>query len=171
MKRLLLTATATVMLAAAILAANVAPASAADVPIGTFGCIFGSGQRTVPAGSTIVVRFGDAEVNRGALRNFLNDQTTTVALNGGAPVDVSGLYGAPSQSPDGTWASIGFFPTGITLASPGDQMTFTFTLSLAHRLAEPLNGPVAWELGFTPGQPLFSGPGVVINGTCTVTAV
>jgi hypothetical protein len=66
--------------------------------------------------------------------------------------------------------SVGRFPTGITLTNPGDSLTVTFTVSLAHQLAEELNGPVGFALGFQPGPPIFSGPGVVINGTCTVTA-
>jgi hypothetical protein len=171
MKRLLLAVVATVALATAMLATDVASASAADVTIGGFGCITGSHQRTVPAGSTIVIRFGFIDFDRGVLTNLLQDQTTTSSLNEGAPIDVSGLYATPTQNPDGTWETLAFFHTGITLANPGDTMTFTLTVSLAHQFAEELNGPVAFDEGFTPGPPAFSGPGVIVNGSCTVTAV
>jgi hypothetical protein len=171
MKRLFLTAVAAMALATAILTTAVAPASAADVTVGGFGCILGGHQRTVPAGSTIVVRFGFIDFNRGVLTNLINDQTTTSTLNGGAPIDLSGLYPVPTKNPDGTWETLAFFHTGITLANPGDTMTFTLTVSFAHELAEELNGPVAFDMGFEPGPPAFSGPGVVINGSCKVTAV
>jgi hypothetical protein len=171
MKRLLLTAMTTVALATAVLLTGVAPASAADLTVGGFGCVTGSHHRTVPAGSTIVVRFGFIDFNRGVLTNLIHDQTTTSSLNGGALIDVSGLYPTPTQNPDGTWETLPFFHTGVTLANPGDTLTFTLTVSFAHRFAEELNGPVAFDMGVTPGPPVFSGPGVVINGSCTVTAV
>src|SRR5690242_10281960 len=145
MKRLLLAVVAAVALATAMLATDVAPASAADATIGGFGCITGSHQRTVPAGSTVVIRFGFIDFNRGVLTNLLQDQTTTSSLNEGAPIDVSGLYATPTHNPDGTWETLAFFHTGITLANPGDTMTFTLTVSLAHQFAEELNGPVAFD--------------------------
>jgi hypothetical protein len=171
MKRLLLTAVATTALAAATLAVSATPASAADATVGGFGCILGNGQRTVPAGSTIVIRFGFIDVNRGELTNLLHDQTTTSSLNGGAPIDVSGLYATPTKNTDGSWETLALFNTGITLANPGDTMSFTLTVSLAHVFAEVLNGPVGFALGFTPGPPNFSGPGAIVDGSCTVTAV
>jgi plastocyanin len=80
----------------------------------------------------------------------------------GPTVDVSGQYGAPTQQADGSWVSYGFYPTGVTLANVGDTMTFTITISVSHRIADVTS---------EPGVPLFGGPGVVLGGTCTVTAV
>src|SRR6476620_6615486 len=96
-KRLLLISVATLTLASAVLATDVVPASAADVTIGGLGCVTGSQQRTVPAGSTIVIRFGFIDFNRGVLTNLSQDQTTTISLNGGGPIDVSGLYPVPTK--------------------------------------------------------------------------
>ena len=139
--------------------------------VGGFGCILGSGQRTVPAGSTIVIRFGFTDFNRGELTNLLLDQATTLSLNGGTPIDVSGLYPTPTQLPGSTWETLAFFNTGITLANPGDSMTFSLTVSLARQYADEMNGPAAFDQGFTPAPPVFSGPGAIADGTYTVTAV
>jgi hypothetical protein len=94
-------------------------------------------------------------------------------VNNGAPVNVNSLYGPPHQNPDGSWQVDLIYPTGITLANPGDSMTFTENLTLSRRVAEVLNGPVGFaDFGFFPGAPLFSGPGPYPGtpATCTVTA-
>ena len=172
MKRLLHTAVATAALAAAMLAASATPAGAADTTVSATGCIFASGgQVTRPAGSTIIVRFVNLEANLGILTEWLEAQTTTLALNGSAPIDVSSLYSPPEERPQGGWISAWNYPTGITLVNPGDSMSFTVTVTLSHRLAEVTNGPFGFGLGFEPGPPMFSGPGVFLSGTCTVTAV
>jgi hypothetical protein len=78
------------------LAIGVAPAAAADVTLPAGHCFFaGGGQITEPAGSTITITFADAEVNLGMLEDFLGAETTALTLNGGAPVDVSALFGPP----------------------------------------------------------------------------
>ena len=69
------------------------------------------GPPTVPAGSRIVLRFGWAQKNKGLVQNFLKAQTSTVSLNGGAPIDVSDSYGpiekfSPNpEFPDGGFRS------------------------------------------------------------------
>jgi hypothetical protein len=172
MKRPLLTAVATTALAAGLLAVSATPAIAADTTISTGTCVLVSGgQVTVPAGSTIFVRYGDADVSRGMVTDWLQAQTTTLTLNGGVPIDVSGLFGPPTQRPAGDWVSVLSYPTGITLTNPGDSLTFTVTTTLSHLFAEEFNGPVGFEAGYEPGPPFFSGPGVYFTGTCTVTAV
>jgi hypothetical protein len=75
------------------------------------------------------------------------------------------------EQPNGTWLSTWVYPTGITLANPGDTLTFTVTTTLSHLFAEETNGPVGFGLGFLPGLPIFSGPGVYFTGSCTITAV
>jgi hypothetical protein len=105
------------------------------------------------------------------LQDFLAAQTTTLTLSGGAPIGVSSLYETPSQASNGAWVSRWTYPTGITLAQPGDTLTFTITITLWHLFAEETNGPVGATFGFAPGPPTFSGPGVYFTGSCTVTAV
>jgi hypothetical protein len=144
---------------AAVLASSTA---AADSVVGATNCLLvNGGQVTRPAGSTIVVRNGFATKNYGIDVNFLNAQTTTLSVNGGPAVDISGSYGAPTQVSDGSWRSDAFYATGVTLANPGDTMTFTISVSVSHRVA---------DVQSEPGQPLFGGPGVIFSGTCTVTA-
>jgi len=159
--------------AAAALAIGAGTARAANVVVHLGRCLGNGGQATVPAGSTISVFTGFFEVNRGVLQNFFNAQTTTLSVNNGAPVNVNSLYGPPHQNPDGSWQVDLIYPTGITLANPGDSMTFTENLTLSRQVAEVLNGPVGFaDFGFFPGAPLFSGPGPYPGtpATCTVTA-
>jgi len=143
-------------------------ALAADVFVGAGGCILANGGHvTRPAGSTIVIRHGDLEVNRGVLTNFLRAQSTSVTVNGGNAIDLSNSWGEPTRQPDGTWVATVVYSTGVLLANPGDTMTFSIDVSVAHQIAQVTNGLP----GFSPGPPLFAGPGTVFSGTCTVTAV
>ena len=155
------------VIAAALVATSIAAmiassATAADNVVGATNClIVNGGQVTRPAGSTIVVRNGFATKTYGLNVDFLKAETTTISVNGGPAVDISNLYGAPMQPNGGGWVSNTFYPTGVTLANPGDTMTFTISVSLSHRFADVMADP---------GQPLFGGPGVIFSGTCTVTA-
>jgi hypothetical protein len=154
------------VLALAIAAGVLAPVAAgADVNVNAFHCFATGGTATVAPGSTIVVRQGFAEQTRGVLTAFLGAQTSTVSVNGGPTVDVSGAYSAPTQAPDGSWSSFVNYPTGITLAS-GDSLSFTFTLSLSHVVPEVLIPPEGGE----PGRPVFGSPATPHVWTCTVTA-
>jgi hypothetical protein len=143
-------------------------ATAADTFVGTGNCILANGGHVErPAGSTIVIRNGYQTKNYGLLNVWLGAQTTTLSVNGGAPVDVSNLYGAPTQLSNGLWLASETYPTGVTLANPGDTLTFRITISVSHRIADVTNGIE----GYDPGKPLFGGPGVIWDATCTVTAV
>src|SRR5579862_6980396 len=141
----------------AALAMGVATARAGDVIVHSGSCEAAGGNTTVPAGSTINMFGGEYEVNSGLVQNWLNDQTTVVSVNGGPSVNIDTLYSAPSLShplggaPDGTWLTSFVYPTGITLANPGDSLTFTITITLAHLLAEQVNGPIGFAIGFPPG--------------------
>lgn len=166
MRRLTLVAVA---MTATVAVFAVGQASAADVNVGAGGCILTNGGHvTRPAGSTITIRWGVFETNKGIAMSYLTAQSTSISVNGGEPVDVSGSYGAPTLQPDGTWTTAVSYPTGVTLANPGDTFTFSITVSLDHSLAEVTNGLD----GFTPGPPIFWPEGsTYISGTCTVTAV
>jgi len=157
-------AVAAAMVAAAFMAAT---ANAADVRVGAGACGLHNGQATVPAGSTVTVRSGEGEVNRGNLVSFLNAQTTTVSVNGGSSVDYSASYTAPEQRADGAWISVFDAPTGVTLANPGDTMRFILQVTLSRPLAEVTNG----FPGYEPGKPIISAAGIYEFVDCTVTAV
>jgi hypothetical protein len=143
-------------------------AAAADSLVGTGNCILANGGHVErPAGSTIVVRNGYQTKNYGLLGVFLAAQTTTLPVNGGAPVDVSNLYGAPTQLSDGLWLASETYQTGVMLVNPGDTVTFRITMSVSHQITDVTNGIDGYE----PGRPLFGGPGVIWDASCTVTAV
>jgi hypothetical protein len=143
---------------------EVARADAPGTPttVNAFGCIVSNaGHVTRPAGSTIVIRQGFSDHPRGVLVDFLGGQTTLLSVNDAQMVDVSDQWTEPVEQPSGFWLSAVEYPTGVTLAQPGDQMRFTFSLVVG--------GPVP-EAALEPGQPAFNGPGLAFGGTCTVTA-
>ena len=154
---------AAITVALGIAAAFASSAAAADSVVGATNCLLvNGGQVTRPAGSTIVVRSAFATNNYGLSVAFRAAETTTVSVNGGPAVDISGLYEAPAQPNGGSWGSVALYPTGVTLANPGDTMTFSISVSVSHLIA---------DVQPEPGRPLFGGPGVIFSGTCTVTAV
>ena len=71
----------------------------AEEIIHLFRCADEGGKSTVPAGSRIVLLFGWSAKNRGLVQAFLNAQTTTISLNGAAPIDISDSYGPIRQVP------------------------------------------------------------------------
>src|SRR5919197_732200 len=91
------------------------------------------------------------------------DGTSTVGVygcfvNGGSPIDASGLYDAPMvRDPDG-WVSFASVPTGVVLA-PGESATLSFTLAVSHRVTDGLvfaNGDSGKPLFFEPGAITYS---------------
>lgn len=155
-------AIATTVAAMAVAAVLASSAAAADSVVGAANCLLANGgQVTRPAGSTIVVRNGFSTKTYGLDADFLNAQATSLSVDGGPAIDISGLYGKPTQQADGSWRTDAYYPTGVTLANPGDTMTFTISMSVSHVIA---------DVGPEPGKPLFGGPGVIFSGTCTVTA-
>ena len=163
---------------AAALAIGVGTARAGNVVVVHTGHCVGAlnGYATVPAGSTVDMFMGSYDANKGVVTNWLHDQTSVVTVNGGPPVNVDSLYTAPSTiqpyggAPQGAWLTYFVYPTGITLANPGDSLTFTFTNTLKHLFAEPFSGPVGFDLGYTPGTVFFTPGGTTFTLTCTVTA-
>ena len=134
--------------------------------VNAFGCIeFLGGQRSVPAGSTIVIRSGWLTGSSGAVQSFLNAQTTLLSVADGKMIDVSRDYDEPHPNGSGGWVSFIHHPTGVTLANPGDSMRFTFTLYLNRHVAD-----VSDLDGDGTPDPLKGGVGLAFGGTCTVTA-
>jgi hypothetical protein len=164
---------------AAALAIGVGTARAGNVVVVHTGhCVAVlNGNATVPAGSTVDMFGGVYDAYKGVVINYLHDHTTLATLNGGPPVNINSLYTAPSTAqpfggaPPGTWLSYFIYPTGITLANPGDSLTFTYTDTLNRLFAEPFNGPVPFALGYPPGTVFFTPGGTTNSATCTVTAV
>jgi hypothetical protein len=143
-----------------------AEAGGTPVEVGAFGClaVFG-GHRTVPAGSTIVIRNGWASTVFGSQRSFLNAQTSILSVNDGPMVDVSDAYTEPEQAPDGHWTTWLRHPTGVTLTNPGDSMRFTFALVFDRPLTDTsdLDGDGSID-------PVTGHAGLQFGGTCIVTA-
>jgi hypothetical protein len=169
----------TVMSVLAVLAAlalGVSSAQAADVTVGLGACAFQQGgQTTVPAGSTITVRLRVFEFNPGMVRDLVQAQQTTFSLNGGAPIDLSNDYSPPMSFGAGTsWFAQILYPTGVTLATAGDSLTVTFTVTVSRNFVEEFNGPLSFSDDGTPNptHPVFNAAGDLYEtGTCTITAV
>jgi hypothetical protein len=158
----------------AALALGTSTAQAADVTIGTGNCANAGGQVTVPAGSSIIIRYRDFENNRGMLEDYLQAQQTMLSLNGGPVIDLSDSYAAPAFAPvlahQGFWYAEILYPAG-TLANAGDSLTWTIVVGVSRTFAEEFNGPVGFSFGETPGPPFITVPGdVYYEATCTVTA-
>jgi hypothetical protein len=148
---------------AALLATSTAAAADQSL-VNAYGCYLQGGHVYRPAGTTIVARFGWAAKNNGLVRDFLESQTTTVTVNGGAAVDISNSFDLPAEYPPGGFVSWTNYDTGIVLA-PGESMTFRLVSTVSHRL---LDG-IVFENGQF-GRPLF-GEGTILDATCTVTGV
>jgi hypothetical protein len=156
------TAAVLVFLTALLALPAVARAQTAVVPAFPCAVIFG-GQWTVPAGSDVVVAQRWEAKTRGLVEAFLNAQTTTLSVNGGAPLDISGEYAPISAAPGGTYFTRVAHDSGITLGA-GDSMTFNVVISFSHRVLDGFT--LADE---TSHQPLFFGPGVTFEFPCEVT--
>ena len=110
---------------------------AEEIIVGLFPCTFGDGgERKVPAGSRVVLVLGWAAKNRGPVQNFLQAQTTTISIDGGARVDLSDSYSAIEPLPDGGFATrirydIGVTRSGVTL-SAGESLQVDGRLAVSH---------------------------------------
>ena len=160
--RRLRTAGVLVFLTALLALPTVARAQTAVVPAFPCAVIFG-GQWTVPAGSDVVVAQRWEAKNTGLVQAFLNAQTTTLTVDGGAPLDISGEYVPISAAPGGGYFTRVAHDTGITLGA-GDSLTFNVVISFSHRVLDGFT--LADE---TSHRPLFFGPGVAFEFPCEVT--
>jgi hypothetical protein len=137
-----------------------APAHAAPAFVSAYGCAnVHGGQATVPAGSSVTVRQRIAETRRGVLLAWLTAQSTSLSVNGGPTLDLTGDWSSPGQQSDGSWLTTVDADTGVTLAA-GQSLTFAFEITLAHPVPEVVGG----------GQPGSNPAGSQGVWTCTVTA-
>jgi len=138
--------------------------AAAGTPtiVGAVHCVMSGGHVTRAAGSQIVVAVGWVAKTQGLVQDFLNAQTTTVSVNGGVPVDVSGGY-IPIFPLGTDFATRVFYDTGITLGV-GDSLRFEVAMSMSHRMLDGLT-----FASDENDKPLFFGPGVAFVFPCTVT--
>ena len=158
MRKLTILAAVTVALATA---AGASADGTSIVPV--YGCFVNGGHVTRPAGTELVAATGWAAKTRGLVEDYLQAQTTTLVVNGGSPVDASGLYDEPAARGEDSWASFVRVPTGMTLA-PGESATLAFTIAVSHRVTDGLvfaNGQ--------NGKPLFYEGAATFS--CTVTGV
>jgi len=150
------------VLASWLLVPGIVYAQTAIVPAFVCAVIFG-GSVTVPAGSEIVVAQRWGAKTRGLVQAFLNAQTTTIVVNDGAAIDVSGGYDPIASVPGGGYFTRVLQPTGVTVGV-GESMTFDLLLEFSHRLHDGYT--------FEDGDShklLFFGPGVAFEFPCTVT--
>jgi hypothetical protein len=154
------------MVMAAIVGFAQPTSAAAGTPtvVVAFRCFLAGGHVSEPAGSEIVVANGWVAKTPGLVQDVLNAQTTTVSVNGGVPVDVSGRY-IPIFPLGTDFATRVFYDTGITLGA-GDSMRFEVVMSLSHRVLDGFT-----FASDTNDKPLFFGPGVAFVFPCTVTGV
>jgi hypothetical protein len=145
-----------------------AQAQAGGTPfeVGSFGCLVNRGQRTVPAGSMIVIRNGWSVFgSRGSIGSFLAAQVSVLSVNDGPMIDVSGEYGPAELSGTDTWTTWLRHSSGVTLDNPGDSMRFTFTLVFKRPVTD-----VSDLDGDGSADPVNGSGGLAFGGTCTVTA-
>jgi hypothetical protein len=129
----------------------------AEVIVGLVSCDEEGGERTVPAGSRIVLRFGWAAKNKGLVQAFLNAQTTTISLNGAAPIDVSDSYSAIEKITAGGFLEGGSvsrvnYDTGVTL-SAGESLQVDRTLAVSHTVIDLFDETTHKPVFFQPGDP------------------
>ena len=86
----------------------------AEEIVHVFRCMGEGGETTVPAGSRIVLLFGWGAKNKGLVQDFLNAQTTTISLNGAAPIDVSDSYSDIEKLPRRFFPRVVLDPTYVT---------------------------------------------------------
>jgi len=138
----------------------------AEEIVHVFSCTFDEGgQTSVPAGSRIVLLFGWGAKNRGLVQDFLNAQTTTISLNGAAPIDVSDSYGEIKKLPQEIFPEGGFgsnvrHDTGVTL-SAGESLQADGTIVVSHVIPDFFDDA---------HRPVLMQPGQAASFSCRITA-
>ena len=126
----------------------------AEEIIHLFLCADEGGKSTVPAGSRIVLLFGWSAKNRGLLQAFLNAQTTTISLNGAAPIDISDSYGPIRQvpGPDGR-AFASDVRHDADVISAGQSLQVDGTIVVSNPVVDFFDEATHKPVLFRPGQP------------------
>jgi hypothetical protein len=136
---------------------------AEEIIVGLIPCTFAEGgECTVPAGSRVVLALGWVATNRGLVQNFLQAQTTTISIDGAAPVDISDSYSAIEPFPDGGFASRIRHDTGVTL-SAGESLQVDGMLAVSHVVPDG-------AVDETTHRPVFFRPGEPLSIHCRITA-
>jgi hypothetical protein len=114
---------------------------AEEIIVEVFPCTYDEdlgGEWTVPAGSRVVLALGWGAKNQGLVKQFLQAQTTTISLNGAAPVDLSDSYSAIEPRPDEEDFVSGVrHDTGVTL-SAGESLQVDGMVVVSHVVASGL---------------------------------
>ena len=154
MKRLIIALAAV----AAVAAVAASSGLAAQQIVSLAPCLFGTGQRFVPAGTEPVLRAGWGDAGKGLVKSFIDATTVTASIDSN-PVANAGSYWGPIERSAGSWLSFWLYPTGITLANPGDQMVVYYSWYLDRKVRA------------VQGDHGFAGPGEFWPAnTCTITA-
>lgn len=132
----------------------------AEEIVHVFSCTDEGGETTVPAGSTIVLLFGWVAKNRGLVQSFVNAQTTTISLNGAAPIDVSDSYSDIKEVPGGFFATNVRHHTGVTL-SAGKSLQADGTIAISHPIPDFFDDA---------HRPVLVQPDDPISFSCRITA-
>jgi len=121
---------------------------AEEIIVRLFSCTYEEGgECTVPAGSKVVLMLGWVAKNQGLVKNFLQAQTTTISLNGAAPIDISDSYGPIEPHSEGFVSRIRY-DTGVTLAA-GESLQVDGTQEVSHVVIDGIRDettqkPVKW---------------------------
>jgi hypothetical protein len=137
----------------------------AEKIVHVFSCSAEGGQTTVPAGSRIVLLFGWGAKKKGLVQDFLNAQTTTISLNGAAPIDVSDSYSEIEKLPKAIFPDGGFgsnvrHDTGVTL-SAGEALQADGTIVVSHPIPDFFDDA---------HRPVLIQPGQAASFSCRITA-
>jgi len=128
----------------------------AEEIVGLFRCSSpqgGGGNETVPAGSRVVFMLGWGAKNRGLMKNFIQAQTTTISINGGATVDLSDSYG-PIEPDDGFFASHIHHDSGVTL-SAGESLQVDGMVAVSNVVPDGVIDEITHRpVLFRPQEPL-----------------
>jgi hypothetical protein len=102
-----------------------------------------------------VLALGWGAKNQGLVKQFLQAQTTTISLNGAAPVDLSDSYSAIEPRPDEEDFVSGVrHDTGVTL-SAGESLQVDGMVVVSHVVAQRSPRRVHTSAGlFRPEEPL-----------------
>lgn len=159
-----------VLAALALLAVPLAPAASSAV-VRLPACVFGSGERTVPAGSDVTVAAAWLSMARAGVTQFVDAVEVTATVDGTAVPDANSYFGPITHNlvPSGTsgpalpswWGTEWAYGVG-TLENPGDQVVVSTSWNLTRPVLEV-------NLALSPPAS-FIGPGEIFGGTCTITA-